>query len=43
MNNTTFCEKNREVILNKAKYYYEINKQKLREQSKDYYKMIRKD
>ena len=43
MNNTTYCEKNREVILNKAKYYYEINKQKLREQSKDYYKMIRKD
>ena len=31
MNNTTYYQKNRKVILNKAKDYYEINKEKLRE------------
>ena len=31
MNNTTYYQKNREVILNKGKDYDEINKQKLRE------------
>ena len=36
MNNTTYYQRNREVILNKAKDYYKINKQKLREQAKDY-------
>ena len=31
MNNTTYYKKNREVILNKAKDYYELNKERLSE------------
>ena len=35
MNNTTYYQKNREVILNRAKDYYENNKKGLRDQAKD--------
>ena len=31
MNNTTYYKKNREVILNKAKDYYEFNEERLSE------------
>ena len=31
MSGTTYYQKNREVILNRAKYYYENNKKSLRE------------
>ena len=31
MNNTTYYKKNREVIPNKAKDYYELNKERLSE------------
>ena len=30
MNNTTYYQKNRDVILNRAKYYYENDKERLR-------------
>ena len=34
MSETTNYQRNREVILNRAKYYYEINKELLRESKK---------
>ena len=34
MNNTTYYQKNREVILNRGKDYYENNKKELRDQAK---------
>ena len=34
MSNTTYCRRNRDVILNRAKDYYENNKEKLRDQAK---------
>ena len=40
MNNTTYYQRNREVILNKAKDYYKINKVKLREQARDKYRNL---
>ena len=33
----TYYQKNRDVILNRAKYYYENDKEKLREQARDKY------
>ena len=35
--NLTYYQRNRDVILNRAKYYYEKGKKKLREQTKDKY------
>ena len=35
MSNTTFYQRNRDVILNRVKDYYENNKERLREQAKD--------
>ena len=35
MSETTYYEKNRDVILNRAKYYYENNKKLLRERTKN--------
>ena len=37
MNNTTYYQRNREIILNRAKYYYEKDKERLREQTRDKY------
>ena len=34
----TYCRRNREVILNRAKDYYENDKQRLREQARDKYR-----
>ena len=31
MNNTTYFQRNREIVLNKAKDYYERDKERLRE------------
>ena len=31
MNNTTYFQRNREIVLNKAKNYYERDKERLRE------------
>ena len=39
MNNTTYYQRNREVILNKAKDY-ENDKERLREQAKNKYKNL---
>ena len=36
----TYYQKNRNVILNKAKDYYKNNKGKLKEQAKDKYKSL---
>ena len=35
MNNTTYHQRNREIILNRAKDYYENDKERLREQARD--------
>ena len=38
MSNTTYYHKNRHVILNRAKDYYENDQKKLREQGRDNYR-----
>ena len=38
MSETTYYQKNREVILNRAKDYYENNKKLLRERAKNKYR-----
>ena len=38
MDNTTYYQRNREIILNRAKDYYENNKQRLREQARNKYR-----
>ena len=35
MDNTTYYQRNREILLNRAKDYYENNKEKLREQARN--------
>ena len=40
MNGTTYNQRNREVILNRAKYYYENNKKLLRERAKNKYRKL---
>ena len=35
MNNTTYYQRNREIILNRAKDYYEKDKERLREQARE--------
>ena len=40
MNNTTYHQRNREIILNRAKDYYENDKERLREQARDKYKNL---
>ena len=40
MSNTTYYEKNRDVILNRAKDSYENNKKGLRQQAKDIYRNL---
>ena len=37
MNNTTYYQRNRDVIINFKKGYYKNNKEKLREQTRDKY------
>ena len=36
----TYYQKNRDVILNRAKYYYENDKERLREQARDKYRNL---
>ena len=36
----TYYQKNRDVILNRAKYYYENDKKRLREQARDKYRNL---
>ena len=42
MSETTYYQRNREVILNRAKDYYENNKELLRERAKNKYKFTYK-
>ena len=38
--NLTYYQKNQNVILNRAKYYYENDKERLREQARDKYRNL---
>ena len=38
--NLTYYQRNRDLVLNKAKYYYKNNKERLREQAKDKYRNL---
>ena len=38
----TYYQKNKEVILNRAKYYYENDKERLREEERDKYRNLSK-
>ena len=40
MNNTTCYQRNREIIINRAKDYYENDKERLREQAKNKYRNL---
>ena len=40
MSNTTYYQKNRDVILNRANDYYENNKKRLREQARYNYRNL---
>ena len=40
MSNTTYYRKNRDVILNRVKDYYENDKERLREQARDKYRNL---
>ena len=40
MNNTTYYQKDREIILNRAKDYYENDKERLKEQAKNKYRIF---
>ena len=40
MSDLTNYQRNRDVIINRAKYYYENNKERLREQAKDKYRNL---
>ena len=40
MSEKTYYQRNRDVILNRAKYYYENDKERLREQARDEYRSL---
>ena len=40
MSNTTYCQRNRDVILNRAKDYHENDKKRLKEQARDKYRNL---
>ena len=40
MSNTTYYQRNKDVILNRAKDYYENDKERLREQARDKYRNL---
>ena len=40
MSNTTYYQRNRNVILNRVKDYYENNKERLTDQAKDKYRNL---
>ena len=40
MSGTTYYQKNRVVILNRAKYYYDYNKEVLRERARNKYREL---
>ena len=40
MDNTCYCQRNRDVALNKAKEYYENNNERLKKQASDKYRNL---
>ena len=40
MDNTTYYQRNREIMLNRAKDYYKIDKERLREQARNKYRNV---
>ena len=40
MSNLTYYQKNRDFVLNRAKDYYENDKERLREQARDKYRIL---
>ena len=40
MDNTTYYQRNRDVALNKAKEYYKINNERLKEQTRNKYRNL---
>ena len=40
MSNTAYYQRNRDVILNRAKYFYEDKKKSLREEARDNYRNL---
>ena len=40
MDNTTYYQRNREIMLNRAKDYYENDKERLREQARNKYRNV---
>ena len=40
MDNTTYYQRNREIMLNRAKDYYENNKERIREQARNKYRNL---
>ena len=40
MDNTTYYQRNRAIMLNRAKYYYENDKARLREQARNKYRNL---
>ena len=40
MDNTTYYQRNREIMLNRAKYYYENDKERPREQGRNKYRNL---
>ena len=43
MSETMYCQRNRDIILNRAKDYYENNKALLRERAKNKYRSLSED
>ena len=43
MDDTTYYQRNRDIILNKAKEYYKNNNERLKEQAKNKYKNLCKE
>ena len=40
MDNTTYYQRNKEIMLNRAKDYYENNKERLKEQARNKYRYL---
>ena len=43
MSETTYCKRNREIVLNRAKDYYENNKEVLRKRARNRYRKLCED
>ena len=43
MSQTTYCQRNKDIMLNRAKEYYENNKELLRKRAKNKYRSLSED